>query len=404
MAFLPKFSFTALAALAVAACASNEPVDPASIGLNAAKLAQVRADLTADIAETETPGAIMLIARGGEVGFYAEAGVQGPDDPTPMNEDTIFRIYSMTKPIVSVAAMSMVEDGLMELDAPIETYVPAYAEMKVIDPATGGVRPATDSITVRDLLRHTSGMIYGVFAPDSPLGKAYLEAEIPSSEFDLDELSRRMSGLPLLFDPGSAWAYSRSTDVLGDVMEAAADKPLDEILEERVLGPLEMTETAFYREPEAAPRVAEPPEQAVPLFGVTDPKPMLSGGGGLTSTIGDYLTFVRMLSGKGALNGVRIIEEDTLAAMTMNQLDGVDRSFFYPGDAYGFGLGFATRLTEDGPYPGSVGDYWWRGYAGTYFWVDPEKDLFAILMVQNPELRNHYTMKAREWVYGALAD
>ncbi len=404
MKTIRNLAIAAIAGLATAANADIAVVDPASIGLDPMELEKVRAELVADIAEKETPGAILLIARKGKVGFYAETGVQGPENPTPMNEDTIFRIYSMTKPIVSVAAMSMVEDGLLALDEPIKTYVPSFADMLVMDGETGVLSRAENDITVRHLMTHTAGIIYGVFAPDTILGKSYTNSQIRSFDFDLDELSVRLSKLPLISDPGSSWKYGRSTDVLGDIMEAAAGKPLDEIMQERVLGPLGMTETAFYRDADVSDRLAQSPPRERPLFDPTDVKPMFSGGGGMVSTIGDYLAFTQMLYNKGELNGERIIEEATLAEMTRDQLDGVDKSTFFPGEEYGFGLGFGVRIKEEGAYPGSVGDYYWGGYAGTQFWVDPSKELFTIMMVQNPDLGNHHRQTAREWTYRALAD
>ncbi len=382
-------------------------VDPASIGLDPAKLEDVRTALRQDIADGRVPGAVMLIARKGKVGFFEAVGQQGPDDTTPMSSDTIFRIYSMTKPIVSVAAMKLVEQGRLGLDEPISTYIPLFAEMTVFQQAgdtflikEDGSRPANTQITVRDLLRHTSGLIYGIFDKGS-LGQLYTEAGIAGSDFDLDELSFRISKIPLRFDPGTSWHYSRSTDVLGHVIERATGLTLDVALKQLIFDPLGMKDTAFYHDKSQAARIAQPVE---PLFDVTDPQPMLSGGGGLTSTMEDYLRFAMMLRNRGSLDGVQIIRPETLALMTTNQIEGMDLKYFYPGAAYGFGLGFAVRLTDDGPYPGTVGDFWWRGLAGTYFWVDPQKDLFAIFMIQDPANRVHYTGTTRNWVYSTLKD
>ncbi|MEM9060738.1 MAG: serine hydrolase domain-containing protein [Pseudomonadota bacterium] len=388
--------------------AEIDVVDPASIGLDPAKLEEVRSALQKDIADGRVPGAVMLIGRKGKVGFFEAAGQQGPEDATPMSARTIFRIYSMTKPIVSVAAMAMIEEGLMGLDDPVSAYLPEYAHQTVFQQAGESFmikedtsRPATAGATIRDLLRHTSGQIYGVF-DSGPLGQLYKDAGVASTDIDLDVFSEKMAVLPLRFDPGTAWHYGRSTDVLGHVMEIAAGQTLDIILEERVLDPLGMTDTAFYQDAAEEGRIAEPVEPG--LFDVTDAKPMLSGGGGLTSTIEDYLKFAMMLRNRGSLDGKRIIKPISLHEMTQNQIEGLDMRWYYPDRAYGFGLGFGVRLTEDGPYPGSVGDFFWRGYAGTYFWIDPARDLFAVFMIQDPANRVHYTGVTRNWVYSTLAD
>ena len=383
-------------------------VDPGSIGLDAAKLSEVRQAIAKDVADGKLPGAVMLIARRGKVGFFEAAGFQTPQKKRPMTSKTIFRMYSMTKPIVSVAAMSLVEEGRLRLDEPISSYIPYFAETTVFQQAgssfmikVDGARPALKQITVRDLMRHTSGMIYGVFDKGA-LGKMYKAAGAASSDIDLNQFSDVMAKLPLRFEPGTAWHYGRSTDVLGRVIEIAAGQPLDEFLAARIFRPLGMTDTAFFHDADKAGRIAQ---GVKPLFNVTEPKPMLSGGGGLTSTMEDYLRFTMMLRNRGSLDGKRIIKPETLALMTQNHIAGLDRQFFYPGKAYGFGLGFAVRIGNEGAhYPGTLGDFWWRGYAGTYFWVDPCKDLFAILLIQDPAKRRHYTVAARNWVYNALVD
>jgi len=399
---LAIFIALALAFTASAVSADISTVDPASIGLNSAKLEEVRQSLQKDIADGKVPGAVMLIARKGQVGFFEAAGKQGPDDDKPMTSKTIFRIYSMTKPIVSVAAMTLVEEGRLRLEEPLATYIPFFAASKVHE-FGDKLSPASSPITIKDLMRHTSGLIYGVFDPKGHVGKMYIEAGIASRDISLNEFAMRLGSLPLRFEPGTAWHYSRSTDVLGRVLEIASGQSLDKFLEERIFKPLGMPDTAFFQTPDKADRFAEPVK---PLFDMLDVKPMLSGGGGLTSTMEDYLRFAMMLRNRGSLDGVSIIKPETLALMTRNHIaEGVDRRFFYPGQAYGFGLGFAVRITDEGArYPGTLGDFWWRGLAGTYFWVDPRKDLFAIFMIQDPANRVHYTGTTRNWVYSTLAD
>ncbi len=400
--FVVVFVFLAMAAAAPVVYAEFETVDPASIGLNPEKLEEVRQALQKDIADGKVPGAVMLIARKGNVGFYEAAGKQGPEDERPMTSKTIFRIYSMSKPIVSVAAMTLVEEGRLRLEEPLSTYIPFFAASKVHE-FGDKMSPASNPITILDLMRHTSGLIYGVFDPKGAVGKMYLEAGIASSDNSLNEFAMRLGSLPLRFEPGTAWHYSRSTDVLGRVLEIASGQTLDKFLEDRIFKPLGMVDTAFFQSPDKADRFAQPVKE---LFDMADPKPMLEAGGGLTSTMEDYFRFVMMLRNRGSLDGVRIIKPETLALMTRNHIaDGVDRRFFYPGQAYGFGLGFAVRISDEGArYPGTLGDYWWRGLAGTYFWIDPQKDLFAIFMIQDPANRVHYTGTTRNWVYGTLAD
>ena len=388
--------------------ADIQTVDPATIGLDPAQLEEVRQALRQDVADGRVPGAVMLIARKGKVGFFEAVGQQGPDDTRPMTSKTIFRIYSMSKPLVSVAAMMLVEEGRLKLDEPLSSYIPFFANMHVFQPAGSSflikkdtTRSAKRPITILDLMRHTSGMIYSFFDKGA-LGQKYKDAGVASEDIDLNEFSARMATLPLRFEPGTAWHYSRSTDVLGRVIEVASGQPLDTFLEKHLFHPLGMNDTAFFHSVDKAGRIAQPVK---PLFDVLDRKPMLSGGGGLTSTIEDYLRFVMMLRNRGSLDGVRIIKPETLALMTQNHIAGLDRKFFYPGPAYGFGLGFAVRISDEGArYPGTIGDFWWRGRADTYFWIDPRKDLFAIFMIQDPAHRVHYTGVTRNWVYGALAD
>lgn len=400
--FVAVFVFLAITVAAAAVCAEIATVDPASIGLNPEKLEEVRQALQKDVADGKVPGAVMLIARMGQVGFYEAAGKQGPNDEKPMTSKTIFRIFSMSKPIVSVAAMTLVEEGRLRLDEPLSTYIPFFAASKVHE-FGDKMSPASKPITILDLMRHTSGLIYGIFDPKGAVGKMYIEAGIASRDLSLNEFAARLADLPLRFEPGTAWHYSRSTDVLGRVLEIVSGQTLDKFLEERIFQPLGMVDTAFFQTPDKTDRFAQPVKE---LFDMLDAKPMLSAGGGLTSTMEDYFRFAMMLRNRGSLFGVRIIKPETLALMTRNHIaNGVDRRFFYPGQAYGFGLGFAVRISDEGAsYPGTLGDYWWRGLAGTYFWIDPRKDLFAIFMIQDPANRVHYTTTTRNWVYSTLAE
>ncbi|MGD2133380.1 MAG: serine hydrolase domain-containing protein [Maricaulaceae bacterium] len=375
--------------------------DPATAGFDPAVLAAEAAAVQADIDAGVIPGAVMLVGRDNEVIWYETLGQQGPNDPTPMNEQTIFRVYSMTKPIVSFATMSMVEDGLIALDDPVSDYIPSYASLTVLV-GDGEVRPATTEMTVKHLLTHTSGLIYGVFSPDTELGEMYLDAGSSSTSITARSLADILANLPLRTDPGAAWFYSRSTDVLGAVLEAAAGQDLQTILDERVLDPLGMDDTAFYLPASKSGQMAQAYEEG--LIDPFTPMPMMSGGGGLVSSTEDYLRFVLMQMNGGEWNGVRIVEPETFELMMTGVLDdSVDASdYFYDqaGGDFGLGLGLIPVDLEDPYSPTSAG---WGGYAGTLYWTDETNDVFGLYMIQNSEadtLRGRFKAS----VYEALED
>lgn len=373
--------------------------DPAALGFDTAAFAEARADLQAGVDEGVIPGGVLLVARHGEVVGLETVGQQGPDDATPMSAETIFRIYSMTKPIVSVAAMQMVEEGKLNLDDPVSKYIPEYANLTVLV-GNGETRPAENVMTVENLMTHESGLIYGIFDPESELGQMYLSAGSTSFNVTSLELAKTLAQLPLRFEPGTAWHYSRSTDVLGAVLEVADGRPLDELLEARVLGPLGMNDTHFYLPADKADRLAQPPNTIPALSTPLVEQPMLSGGGGLNSTTEDYFRFLEMLRNKGEYRGVRIIQPETLANMTTNRLtDDINRDNWFYGPVGGFGLGFGL-LPVDMMDP-SKGQYFsWGGYAGTNMWVDPQNDVTMVFMIQNNEVSDRFRALNRKWVYG----
>lgn len=397
---------TAAAAPAVADPAQTSLVmapDPAALGFNPAAFEKARADIEAGVKAGKIPGGLFLVARSGQVVNITAVGTEGPGDADPVTPETIFRVYSMTKPIVSVATMQLVEDGKLALEDPISKYIPEFANPKVLV-GNGETRPATREITVRDLLSHESGLIYGVFDPDSELGKMYMAAGDTRFDITALELSKAIAALPLRFDPGTAWHYSRSTDVLGAVIEVASGKPLDVLLEEKIFKPLGMDDTHFYLEEDEFNRLAEPPE-GVTLSTPKVKQPMLSGGGGLNSTTEDYFRFVEMLRGKGTYRGVRIIKPETLDAMLVDQMGpGVDRKYWFyealPGA--GFGLGFG--LIPIDPRDPAKGKYFtWSGYAGTNMWIDPVNDITTIFMMQNNEASQDFRPLHAQWVYGGYS-
>ena len=375
--------------------------DPATLGFDPAIFAKAKADIEAGIAAGKIPGGLFLVAKGGKVVNITAVGTEGPGDADPVTPETIFRVYSMSKPIVSIATMQLVEDGKISLDDPISKYIPEFANPKVLV-GKGETRPAAREITVRDLLSHKSGLIYGIFAsPDDELGKMYMAAGDVSYDITALELSKAIAALPLAFDPGSAWTYSRSTDVLGAVIEVAAGKPLDVLLEEQIFTPLGMNDTHFYLEEDEFNRLAEPPTTIPALSTPKVKQPMLSGGGGLNSTTEDYFRFTEMLRGKGTYRGVEIIKPETLAIMLQDEIaTGVDRkAWFYdalPGAGFGLGFGLIPINPAD---PASPKYFTWSGYAGTNMWIDPVNDITTIFMMQNNEASQDFRPLHGQWVY-----
>jgi CubicO group peptidase (beta-lactamase class C family) len=361
---------------------------------------------------------VVLVARNGKVAYYEALGQQDPASPRPMARDSIFRIYSMTKPLVSVATMMMVEEGKLLLEAPVSRYIPAFADVKVgVEKDDNGgkslelVAPRRP-ITVQDLLRHTSGLTYGFFG-QSLVKKAYSDALVTlPPTVNNAEFADALAKLPLHYQPGSTWDYSYSTDVLGRVLEVVDGKNLYAVLKDRLLDPLGMKDTTFYvSEPARQARIAEPmPDDR--SFGVnaniSDPRVVRnleSGGGGMVSTANDYARFTQMLLNGGTLDGKRYLSPKTLDYMTSDHLGSAvaKTALYLPGPGYGFGLGFAARQAGgESAYAGAPGDYYWGGAGGTYFWVDPRNNLFAVFMMQSPKQRVPYRSILRNMVYAAF--
>lgn len=359
---------------------SIKMIDSNNFGIDQSEIQSIRAQMQAAVDGGFVSGNIILVGNNEGIGVLETVGTQGPNQTTPMDEQTLFRIYSMTKPIVSVATMTMVEDGLIAIEDPVSKYIPEFANMKVLDEATGEVTDAQNEMTVQDLLTHESGLIYGIFDPESALGRQYFGAG--SLRFDITalELAQNLAALPLRFEPGTKWNYSRSTDVLGAVIEVAAGKPLDALLKERIFDPLGMDETTFYVDASKKSRIANPIHGDMPDPTVV--QPMLSGGGGLHSTTEDYVRFANMLLNGGEYMGERIISEATLERMNQKFIgDDIDRSAFFFGPRGDWGLGFHLQ-----PIPGADNDgpfnFGWQGVGGTVFIVDPTNDFFMIYMAQ----------------------
>jgi CubicO group peptidase (beta-lactamase class C family) len=387
-------------------CAPSE-----TLGLIPQRLDRLTAIMDGQVEEKKAPGVSMLIARHGKIAYRESVGSLRPGGP-PMSDDAIFRIYSMTKPIVSVAAMMLVEEGRLLITDPVSKYIPAFANVKVgvVNGDKLDLAPLKRPITVQDLMRHTSGLTYG-FTGVSPVQKLVKAANVVDSNRSLAENVEAMAALPLMHQPGEVWEYGVSTDVLGRVVEVIEGAGLGEVLQQRLFGSLQMVDTAFFTPESKLARRADPfsfdfmTAAGVNTSSATTAPKFESGGGGLMSTLADYTRFAAMLSGGGAINGVRILSPRTLAFMASDHLDaGVRKDHYLLWPGHGFGLGFAVR-TDPGKAPtaGSIGEFFWGGMMGTAFWVSPRDSLFAVLMVQTPENREYFRVLFRNLVSAAIA-
>lgn len=385
---------------------------PEEVGLSSSALDRLSSVIQDRVDSGHVPGAVALVARHGKVAYFQSFGKRDPVSGAPMETDAIFRIYSMTKAIVSVGVMMLWEEGRLLLGDPIEKYIPDFAGVKVgvVKGDTLETVPAARSITIQDLLRHTSGLTYE-FRGNTLVHKAYNEAKVMRLKQNNADQAAMLGKLPLLHQPGTRWEYSRSTDVLGRLIEVIAGQTLGQFLGERILTPLGMVDTAFSVPEKDHGRIAEPfakdPElkSIVSLLDVKRTALFESGGGGLVATTMDYARFLAMLLGNGRLGQTRLLGRKTLELMTSDHLGAVTGAADLLPAGHGFGLGFAVRTSAGmAPFPGSVGNYYWGGAAGTTFWVDPAERLFAVMMIQAPIQREYYRLLFRDLVYAAIAD
>jgi CubicO group peptidase (beta-lactamase class C family) len=385
---------------------------PEEVGLSSSRLGKLSEVLRAQVERGHIPGAVAIVSRNGKLAYHESFGVRDPNGREPMPKDAIFRVYSMSKAIVSVATMMLWEEGRLLLNDPVAKFIPEFTGQKVLvrrDGTTDHVPVERDS-TVQDLLRHTSGLTYE-FRGEGPVQKAYMDAKVYRRSQTNADQAATLGKLPLLHQPGTRWEYSRSTDVLGRLVEVISGQSLGEFLSVRVLKPLGMSDSGF-SVPEAhqgriAEAFAKDPEGGtdVQLIEVRQKPSFESGGGGMVATTLDYARFLQMLLDNGALDGTRLLGRKTVELMTSDHLGPVTGSpdLLIPG--YGFGLGFAVRLQPGiASLPGSTGQYYWGGAAGTTFWVDPAERLFAVLMIQAPAQREFYRVLFRDMVYSAIAD
>jgi len=405
---------------------------PEEVGVAADRLGRIGKALQAEIQAKKLPGAVAVVARKGRVVYFEAFGARDPASGAPMTKDAIFRIYSMTKPLASVGAMILAEEGKIVLTDPVSKYLPAFAKMQVsapkVDPSgrlTYETVAAAREMTVQDLLRHTSGLAYGEITANAPVKEAYAKAGVFQADFPYEsrgvtpaEEVERLSKAPLAHHPGEIWEYSLSVDVLGRVVEAAAGMRLSEFLDARLFRPLKMTDAAFSLSKDKMARLAQPfatdPATGGPnrVLDVSAPPKNDAGGVGAVATAADYLRFGQMMLNGGQLDGTRILSRTTVTLMTSDQLGKIKDAGLTPGElllgtrGYTFGLGFAVRL-EDGvaAVPGRAGEFMWAGAAGTYFWVDPKEQLVAVLMTQAPgPSRVYYRKLFKQLVYQAISD
>lgn len=376
---------------------------PEKVGLSSAKLEKVKSVAQTMIDKKETAGTLILVARHGKVALVEAQGMMDIEAGKPMQADTIFRIYSMTKPITTVAAMMLVEEGRLQLDDPVSKFLPEFKGLRVHD-GKGDTVPAQREITIRDLMRHTSGLTYG-FDEKTSVDKLYRENKVMAPGDSLTDLIAKLGKLPLLYQPGTRFNYSVSTDVLGRVVEVVSRQALDEFFQERVFKPLDMKDTGFSVPKDklarfsacygpgdnGALKVSDEPAKSrylkQPAF--------LSGGGGLVSTGRDYLRFCQMIAGGGELQGTRLLKKETVAQMTSNQLSDEAMKHGVFSTQVGFGFGYSVAAN---------GEYGWGGAASTHFWISPKQDVIVIALQQFMPFHNRLETALKPVIAGAVVD
>ncbi|MCU0261347.1 MAG: beta-lactamase family protein [Ilumatobacteraceae bacterium] len=404
-------------------------IDPVELGFDPARLGRIDRRLQRYVDEGLLPGWMVVVARDGELAHVSMSGHRDVEAGLPVTADTVWRIYSMTKPITTVAALSLWEEGAFELNDPVHRYLPEFRDTRVW--RSGSVNapvtdPTTETMRVWHLMSHMSGLTYG-FLWAHPVDELYRRAGFEwgtPSGLDLAGVTERLASLPLLFQPGREWNYSMATDVLGRLVEVVAGAPLDQALRDRVLDPLGMSETAFHAGPAQLDRLAalyapHPETKRIVRFDAMGdaarrPPDAFLGGGGLVSTAGDYLRFAEMLRRGGELDGVRILSPRTVEYLASNHLPGdtdlstIGRPLFAETTFDGVGFGLGVSVTIDpvaAKVPGSPGDFGWGGAASTWFMVDPVEDLTVMLFTQLlPSSTHPLRSQMKQLVHQALVD
>jgi CubicO group peptidase (beta-lactamase class C family) len=382
-------------------------------------LAKVSDYIRNEIATGNIPGAILLLQQHGKPVYYENFGVRDVATGMSMSADTIFRLYSMSKPITSVMAMMLVEEGKLALDDPVARYIPAFAGMKVgvekkveDGKVALALEPLERPVTIEDLLRHTAGLPYG-YRGGGAVRELHAEADLFNSDLSNADFVAKIATLPLAEQPGTVWDYGFATDVLGRVVEVISGKTLLQFEKERLLDPLGMSETAFFvADPAKFPRIAEPMpwdrniNPTTPLRDIKRPAIWESGGAGMVGTVGDYARFAQMLLNGGSYDGRRYLKPETIALMASDHIGAETKiardHIYYPGGSSGFGLGFAVRTSVPPGTSWPLGEYRWDGVGGTFFFIDPEDDLLGIFMAQTPSQRGRIQLALKTLIYQAM--
>lgn len=394
---------------------------PETVGLSSAKLAEMKAHFQTYIDENKLAGITTLIARKGKVVHFETYGDRDKEASSVMKKDTVFRIYSMTKPITGIAMMMLWEEGKFKLDDPVSKYLPSFRNQKVFRGAQDGDKldtaPVKREATIRDLMRHTAGLTYGYFG-DTPVDRIYRNSDLYDPKNDLKTLVKKLGKLPLLYQPGEAWVYSLSVDVQGRLIEVLSGKSLDTFFKERIFDPLGMDDTGFQVRPDQVSRFSAvyvlDKDKVLTAMKPGDGRqrdyaekpPFLSGGGGLVSSTVDYWRFAQMVANGGTFDGVRYVKASTVEMMRKDQLPKELGGIAGGKAGLGFGLDFAVvnDVAKNGGAT-SKGEYFWGGYASTLFWIDPEEEVVAVLMTNFiPSRLYPLRNDMRKYVYGALAD
>lgn len=405
-----------LLALAARLVAAEIPrAQPSEVGLSQDRLDRITEAMTEDVEKGFIPGAIGVVARKGKIAYWKVVGMADREAGKPLHDDTIFRIYSMTKPIVGVALMTLYEEGKFSLRDPVKNHIPELGDLKVLE-ADKEV-PAKREMTVQDLMRHTAGMTYGLFG-ESKVDQMYVDANVLGGNESIGQFVQKLSKLPLKHQPGSAWDYSVSVDVQGRLIEVLSGMDLDDFLSERIFKPLDMRDSSFSIPEESEGRFVQMYRQTKDKKAIEPASAnrsrryydretrWFSGGGGLISTARDYLRFCQMMLNGGALDGRRILSRKTVELMTIDHIAGVRRASTISRAGYGFGLDFAVHIDPSkSGLNGSVGEYNWGGLAGTSFWVDPAEELVGLYMIQvlPPRFENSQ-QQFKRLVYQSIVD
>ena len=429
---IARFCFAATAVLSGALVQAQglPSASPESVGMSASRLAHIKEAFAQEIDKGNLPGVVVMVARKGKLVYSETVGFQNKEAGKLLSKDAIFRIYSMTKPLVSVGAMMLIEDGKMQLNDAVSKFIPAVKGLQVSVAKADGefakvtytLVPSDREMTVQDLLRHTSGLAYANLTQNAPVRDAYTKGGIDDDPRGLTPAQEieSIAKSPLIHQPGTIWEYSLSTDMLGRVIEAVSGKRLSDFMDERLFKPLDMKDTGFFVPQEKQSRLAE----ALPidassgkpnkLWDVTTVPNNDSGGGGGVSTATDYLRFAQMMANGGQFDGKRYLSRTTVELMTTDHLGTRIQALspMTPGEVllntpgYTFGLGFAVRQAAGvAGVSGSAGEFMWGGFAGTYFWVDPKEQLVGVYMTQAPSpIRAYYRKLFKQLVYSAITD